>query len=380
MTTITRRGVMARAVIAGLAAMLVVAPVAASEGPPYSFPPAVFDIDAAPDGSILVAGADGSIYAARGGAAQPVASVPVPTTVPIPSTLNGIASIGRGNYFATTGGGDLAAGAKLWRVSPGDGRMVADIEAFEIARDPDGTAGLAWKDPACEAIAPFSAGPQSNPYHLAALSGSTALVADAAGNSLLAAASNGVIEVVATFTPPIAGGGSSQDPGDWMVLSPLDADTDCYVQPVPTSVAIGPDGAYYVGELTGVTPADIGFGGPSTGLSRVWRIEPGARNVVCPSERCEMAFSGFTSAIDVAFGPDGNLYVVEYDENNWFAATVLAAPGGGTVNRCDLGTGDCVMVAGELTLPGAITFDERGRLWLLESNTVAPTLRTLATP
>jgi len=70
-----------------------------------------------------------------------------------------------------------------------------------------------------------------------------------------------------------------------------------------------------------VTPENLD-GNPSTGLS-VWRIEDGAQNVTCPSDDCEVAISGLTSVIDVAFGPDGDLYVVEYDENGWFAATAL---------------------------------------------------------
>ncbi len=341
------------------------------------FGPVAFDLDAAPDGSILVAGADGTIYAVRDDTVQPVASVPVPDTPPVPTTLNGIASIGRGNYFATTGGGDLAAGAKLWRVAPGGARMVADVEAFEIANDPDADV---WKDPACEAVDPFSAGPQSNPYHLAALSGGTALVADAAGNTLLAASTNGRIEVVATFTPPVAGGGASDDPADWMVLFPLNADTNCYVQPVPTSVAIGPDGAYYVGELTGATPQLT----DAPGLSRVWRIAPGARDVVCPSASCQPVVTGLTSVIDVEFGPDGLLYVVEYDERGWLPALIELGSEDpifeGAIKACDVGSDACAPVDSDLVLPGAITFDKRGTLWLLEANLINPTLRTVPLP
>ena len=40
-------------------------------------------------------------------------------------------------------------------------------------------------------------------------------------------------------------------------------------QPVATSIAVGPDGAFFVGELQG-------FPAP-TGASRVWRIEADAR-------------------------------------------------------------------------------------------------------
>ena len=376
---ITIRHPSARRMMVAIAVAALVAMPGSVAAQVTGFGPVAFDIDAAPDGSILVASADGTIYAVRDDTVQPVASVPVPATSPVPTTLNGIASIGRGNYFATTGGGDLAAGAKLWRVAPGGARMVADIEAFEIAHDPDADV---WKDPGCEAVPPFSAGPQSNPYHLAALSGGTALVADAAGNTLLAASTNGRIEVVATFTPPVVGGGASDEPADWMVLFPLDEDTDCYVQPVPTSVAIGPDGAYYVGELTGVT-RDLA---DAPGLSRVWRIAPGARNVVCPSTACQPVVSGLTSVIDVEFGPDGLLYVVEYDVDGWLSALIELGSEDpppifeGAIKACDLGSGACEPVESDLVLPGAITFDKRGTLWLLEGNIIGPVLRTVDWP
>lgn len=360
--------------VACLSSMLVAAPATAGAADAHSFETWVFDIDASPDGSVLVADAlSGTIHAIRDGQVNTIAGLPIPTTTP-PSTLNGIAAIGAGNFFATTGGGDLATGAKLWRVSRGNARMVADIEAFETANDPDATIGLAWKDQACEfePTQGFSAGPQSNPYHLAALSGGEALVADAAGNTLLSARTNGAIEVVAVFTPPVADGSSSSDPADWMPLFRLADGTDCYVQPVPTSVAIGADGAYYVGELTGATAEGLPIG-----LSRVWRIEAGARNAVCPSQDCQVVISGLTSVIDLAFGPDGNLFVVEYDANSWLAAVVPAIPLGlGTIRSCDVGSGDCIPVAEGLVLPGAITFDKSGTAWIVE-NTFVPTVRTL---
>ncbi|MGI8658420.1 MAG: ScyD/ScyE family protein [Candidatus Limnocylindria bacterium] len=362
-----------RLFVALMAAALTTAPSSVAAAEEYHFDAVVFDIAAAPGGGILVADAyGGTIHEIRRGTSAPLASVPVPGTGDVfPSGVNGLAAIGRGNFFATTGGGDLAAGAKLWRVSPGEARMVADIEAYEAAHDPDAFVGPQWKDQRCEATGGFSAGPQSNPYHPAALSGGEALVADAAGNTLLSARTDGRIEVVAIFTPPVAGGGASTDPADWMPLFQLDASTTCFVQPVPTSVAIGPDGAYYVGELTGATP-DLA---DAPGLSRVWRIAPGARNVTCPSAECEMVVSGLTSVIDVEFGPDGALYVVEWDAAGWLSA-LLGAGAGGTVQRCDVGTGFCGVVAGGLALPGAIAFDAAGTAWLLE-NTFAPTVRTL---
>lgn len=351
----------------GLALALLAAPMAASANGPYTFSPAVFDIAATPNGGVLVT-ENNTIQFIHRGDAHAVATIPLPETIGPPATVNGIAAIGTGNYFVTTGGGDLATGAALFRVARGGTRMVADITAFEVASDPDATVGPSWKDPRCEETPEFSAGPQSNPYHVAARSGGEALVADAAGNTLLSARTNGQVSLVAVFTPPVADGSASADPSDWMVLFTLPDDTPCYVQPVPTSVAIGPDGAYYVGELTGA-PAPVG-------VSRVWRIEPGATDVTCPSASCTLAVQGLTSVIDVAFGPDGLLYVVEYDANGWLAA-LIGSPGGGTVKACDVGSGSCSTVASGLTLPGAITFDKQGSLWLLESNIIAPTVRML---
>lgn len=45
--------------------------------------------------------------------------------------------------------------------------------------------------------------------------------------------------------------------------------------------------------------------------------------------------------IDVAFGPDAMLYVVEYDGNDWFHALELGNPAGGSIHRCDVHTADC---------------------------------------
>lgn len=341
----------------------------ALDGPFTGLAAPIFDIAATPAGSILLAEFTTVREIRRGGDVDEVITVPTVEG----SAINGLEPIGRGNFFATSAGLDLAVGAGLWRVSRGKARLVADIEAFETENNPDATEGPQWKDVRCEEAAGFSPGPQSNPYHLTALSGSEVLIGDAAGNTVLWAKTNGDVDWVAVVTPPV-----DQD-DDWLVWTTLEDGTDCYVQPVPTSVAIGPDGAYYVGELTGTTADDLA-GMASTGLSRVWRIEPGARNVVCPSADCEEVISGLTSVIDVAFGPDGLLYVVEYDENGWFGALQLGDPAGGAIKSCDVESGICETVEAGLTLPGAITFDKRGNLWVLENNIIDPVVRRVEAP
>lgn len=338
---------------------------------PYTgFASLSYDLAATPDGAILV-GDFTSVKEIRGETIETIATLNT-SSGPVygPATINGLEATNRGNYFVATGGPDQAIGAGVWHVSRGRATLVGDIETFENTVDPDVNAPGAWKDPACEFLpGQFSPGPQSNPYHLAALSGSEVLLGDAAGNSLLKVKKNGDVDWVAVFPP--ASDGDPADSGNWLVLFPLSAETDCYVQPVPTAVDVGPDGAYYVGELTGATPGSV----PATGWSRVWRIEPGSENVTCPSAECQVALDGFTSIIDVTFGPDGDLYVVEFDENGWLAATG-GDLGLGTVNRCDLSAGSCSVVAAGLVLPAAIDFDKRGNLWLLE-NPFDPTVRIL---
>jgi hypothetical protein len=93
---------------------------------------------------------------------------------------------------------------------------------------------------------------------------------------------------------------------------------------------------------------------------------------VCPSAACQVVLSEFTAIIDIAFGPNGDLFVLEYDENGGGVGFGLAPPAGGTLSRCDLAedqtNSDCEVVDSDLTLPGAITFDKWGDLWLLENN------------
>lgn len=349
-----------------------------SDDPYTDFDGVAFDIAATPNGGILIAdGATIKEIRPRGGTGE-IATIPTldgegPIGVEATTPVNGLVAIGQGNFFATRGGLDHAKGAALFRGSHGGVRLVADIESFELENNPDALEGLQWKDDKCEGAQGFTAGPQSNPYHLTALSGSEVLIGDAAGNMVLWAKTNGKVDWVALPTPPAEGGATSTDPNDWLSWFTFEDGTECYVQPVPTSVAVGPDGDYFVGELTGVTAENLA-GEASPGLSRVWKIKEGARNVVCPSDDCEVVISGLTSVIDVEFGSDGMLYVVEYDANGWFGALELGMGVGGTIKSCDVNSGMCGIVEGGLTLPGAITFDKWGNLWILE-NTFSPTVR-----
>lgn len=352
-----------------------------SEGAAYfEFPAPVYDISATPDGSILVGLNDGdtrSVQIIKNGKVEDM------VTVDATSDINGIASIGSGNAFLTTAGTDLAVEGELYRVSHGTSRMVADLAAYERENDPDAFEGIQWKDQLCEAIDGFSAGPQNNPFKVVALSGGSALVADAAGNTVLSATTSGDIDWKAILTPPVDAN------GDWMVRWETENEAGeiipCYAQPVPTSVEVDAEGNVYIGELTGTLSEEDGFF--PIGLSRVWKIPAGANNVICSetdtSGDCQVLIDGLTSVMDLAIGPDGLLYVVEFDKSSWFASFIPGLATGGTITSYDLQGNLVEVIASNLSFPSAITFDKKDNLWLLENNNIAleegkkPTVRML---
>jgi sugar lactone lactonase YvrE len=129
----------------------------------------------------------------------------------------------------------------------------------------------------------------SNPYGVLAEPG-VRYVTDAGANALLAVWSSGHIETVAVF-PKV-----SWNPIPGLPPFPNPAD------PVPTTVARGPDGALYVGLLTGVPFAP--------GAASVYRVVPGE----APTE----FVGGFKAITDLAFDDDGNLYVLEHSTGGPF--------------------------------------------------------------
>ena len=82
-------------------------------------------------------------------------------------------------------------------------------------------------------------------------------------------------------------------------------------------------------------------------------------------------------AVDLAFGPDGTLYVVELDEASW--AIDLGLPGlGGTVNACS--PFGCSQVATGLPLPMAAAVDRRGTVYAAINALVPGAAEVIALP
>ena len=167
--------------------------------------------------------------------------------------------------FRTGFGPDGRNLATLVRITQGGHkRVVADLLDYEEAHNPAG--GVLESDPY---------GILRRPH--------ASIVADAGANDLLKVGDHGHISTLAVFPPRMV-----EFNGDTV---PMDA--------VPTTVVRGPDGAYYVGQLTG-------FPFPRHG-ARVYRVVPGEQPTVWAR--------GFTNIIDIAFH-DGKLYVLEIAHNS----------------------------------------------------------------
>ncbi len=150
-----------------------------------------------------------------------------------------------------------AQAGELWRVRPRPLTDVASIDSFEWRHNSDGVRGDI----------------NSDPYDVLALDGRQ-IVADAGANAIVEARGR-TVSLLATIRGP----GRAQR--------------------VPTSLALGPDGDIYVGELAE---------GAGTGRARVLKIPPagGTPTVVA---------SGFTAITGLAFGGDGSMYVTELSTN-----------------------------------------------------------------
>jgi hypothetical protein len=211
----------------------------------------------------------------------------------------------------------------------GSAEVFADLGAFEHEHNPDS--------------ADVNSSLESNPYGILLAPDGTLWATDAAGNDLLRVAADGTIETEAVFhvrmVPPPIDRSATPDPSAAPVLIPM--------QSVPTGMAIGPDGALYVTQLTGV-PYPVGG-------ARVVRIVPG--------QPPQLDGFGLTNAMDLAFGPDGTLYVVEFAVHGRTSGdptgAVVAIPPGG---------GPAVVIATEgIVHPGGITVDAAGTIFITNS-------------
>jgi MYXO-CTERM domain-containing protein len=175
-----------------------------------------------------------------------------------------------------------------------------------------------------QAFNPAGGPVDSNPWRLATTADGGLLVTDAGANTLLGVSASGSVSTRAVFDSRPLGGPAP-------------------TEPVPTGVAVGPDGAAYVGELTG-------FPFPNGG-ARVLRVAADGTQTVYAG--------GFTMVIDIGFDAAGQMYVLEYDANG------LLAPGiAGRVWQVGLDGSKAVVWSDGLVQPTGLAVAANGELYI----------------
>ena len=303
-------------------------------------------IGSAEEEGIVCAGASGAITKIWHGKQRRVledlpsiAAQGSPETPESPEVLAGSDALGPSDisfsgfraYFPVGLGGDPALrdelGAlgpdfgQLYKASPfGRVRAVADLAAFEAAEDPDGVEL------------------NSNPVSVLARHGRQYVV-DAGANDLLKVGPTGRIRTLAVFPQRLV------DPAPIPDLPnpfPMDA--------VPTAVVQGPDHDLYVSQLTGF-PFPVGG-------ANIYRVDKRGGEP-------EVYKSGFTNVTDLAFGPDGSLYVVEIATNG-----ILSGDPTGALKRiAPDGSVSEDLANGELVAPYGVTVSRKGRIYVSTHST-----------
>jgi hypothetical protein len=252
------------------------------------------------------------------------------------------------HVWVTLAGDPVAGGGRVVRLNR-KGKVTVSVDI----------AGYQQTDPDADDQDDFPE--ESNPFGLAILPGGGVLVADSAGNDVLKISKKRKITTVARFlreeVPWPAGLPFGPPPG-----TPTPAES------VPTAIAIGPDGAWYVSELKGFPFVK--------GTSRIWRIEPGAKNATCDPANpntgaCTTYATGFTSVIDLAFGRDGTMYVLEIVKEGLLAAEEFGEPPIGALWAVDGGT-KTELAEGTLMAPGGVAVGHNGSLSVTTGTVFGP--------
>lgn len=216
---------------------------------------------------------------------------------------------------------------KLFEFSPFRISEVADLVAYEGEENPGG------EDPAMEGV-------DSNPTSVLE-DGNRYLAVDAGGNDLLRVRSNGRISTLAVFPSQLA---------DAPPFLGLPAGTQIPAQAVPTAVAKGPDGAFYVSQLTG-------FPFPVGGAS-IYRVVPGSEPTVFAT--------GLTNVTDLAFDRAGSLYVVQIAKNGLLSGD----PAGEVIKIARNGTRTSIASDG-LVEPYGIAIGRGGEIYVTNKSSQA---------
>jgi hypothetical protein len=164
--------------------------------------------------------------------------------------------------------------------------------------------------------------PDANPYALARKPGGGFYLVDSASNTLDSIDRSGNVRVLA-FIPTTPAGSDA----------------------VPSCDAVGPDGAVYIGQLTGV--------GNSATAANVYRYEPWSGSLTVWQR-------GFSAISGCGFGANGDFYVTELDTTGFPPA---GNPDGAVIQISHDGT-RTVLGAGQLFGPGGFLAGPDGSIYV----------------
>jgi hypothetical protein len=200
---------------------------------------------------------------------------------------------------------------------------IADLAQYEGLNNPD--------DQGPSFFNPYNEGIDSNPYSFL-IQGDSAYIVDAAGNDFFRAKLDGSeLTLLSVFPARLA-----TDPFTGQTIG---------LQSVPTSVALGPDGAFYVSEFTGFPY--------QKGAARIFRIGSDNQPTVYAED--------FTHIIDFDFDNRGGLYVLEYAAEPLFPP---AFPNYGQLLYVDPNGTRNIISSGELLFPTALELGPDGDIYV----------------
>ena len=233
-----------------------------------------------------------------------------------------------GKLYATSGGWQDVLGDKtdprmaaVVEIADGEVTPVADTWRFERRMNPDGV----QRD--------------SHPYGLVAGPDGKLWVADAGGNSLLRVSTAGAVEGITVFDA-LPGVFPNPNRGGEMLTDP-----------VPTGVAFDDVGNAYVSLLSGAP------------------FVPGTASVVkvTPMGGKSDYATGLTMLTDIARGPDGNLYALQFGMFTDQGPT----PNSGAIVQIQEGEASTPVVEG-LSFPTSIGFNDAGDAFVTTNGVGAP--------
>jgi hypothetical protein len=244
-------------------------------------------------------------------------------TVPI---VTGLPSVALGDGGQVVGAAGLAfRGSALFAAM---GSAVPGFETAAAARRITGRWRAAWQVNTWPTITQSDLGggaAESNPYGLAFDRGPWAMyLADAGANALLRGR-------YWRYAPE--------------VVKAWDDD------PVPTAVAVGPDGYFYVAMFSHYPFA--------SGSARIERVDADGES--------QVVASGLTALTDLQFDRAGRLYAVqfgEFDGKGWL-------PNTGAILRIEP-DGQPTVIAGDLSFPNKMAFGHRGELYVTVNSAYSP--------